>query len=64
VSSERCRGCRDAPLFGFRSLDVGKIIFVAAPNVGAILAGSKCIGDIVATNLLNFLPSNSATEIL
>lgn len=55
----------DLPLGG-RTLDVGKIVFVAAPNAGTTLADSKYMGDFVDsyTNLLNFLPSNGATEIL
>ncbi len=51
---------------GGRTLDVGKIVFVAAPNAGTTLADSKYMGDFVDTytNLLNFLPANGATEIL
>jgi pimeloyl-ACP methyl ester carboxylesterase len=54
----------DLPLGG-RTLDVGKIVFVAAPNAGTTLADSKYMGDFVDsyTNLLSFLPSNGATEI-
>jgi hypothetical protein len=51
---------------GGRALNVGKIVFVAAPNAGTTLADSKYMGDFVDTytNLLNFLPANGATEIL
>jgi pimeloyl-ACP methyl ester carboxylesterase len=55
----------DLPL-GSRTLDIGKVVFVGAPNAGTTLADSQYIGDFVDsyTNLLNFLPSNGATEIL
>jgi hypothetical protein len=55
----------DLPL-GARKLEVGKIVFVAAPNAGTTLADSRYMGDFIDsyTNLLNFLPSNGATEIL
>jgi hypothetical protein len=55
----------ELPLGG-RTLDVGRIVFVASPNAGTILADSRYTGDFVDsyTNLLNFLPANGATEIL
>jgi hypothetical protein len=51
---------------GARTLNVGKIVFVAVPNAGTTLADSQYMGDFIDTytNLLNFLPSNGATEIL
>lgn len=53
-------------LLGARKVEVGKIVFVAAPNSGTTLADSQYMGDFLDsyTNLLNFLPSTGATEIL
>jgi pimeloyl-ACP methyl ester carboxylesterase len=51
---------------GPREVSVRSIIFVAAPNNGTILADAKYMGDFIDsyTNLLNFFPTNGATEIL
>ena len=51
---------------GNRRIDVDKIIFVASPNAGTILADLAHIGDFVDsyTNILNFTPNNLVTEVL
>jgi hypothetical protein len=51
---------------GGRQLRVGRIVFVAAANAGTPLADSKYMGDFIDsyTNLLQFFPTNGATEVL
>ncbi len=51
---------------GSRTLRVGKVVFVGAPNAGTILADGQHMGDFIDTytNLLNFLPDNGVTDIL
>ena len=46
-------------------LSVDRIVFVAVPNAGTILADAKYMSDFLDTytNLLNFLPDNGVTEI-
>lgn len=46
-------------------LSVDRIVFVAVPNAGTILADAKYMGDFLDTytNLLNFLPDNGVTEV-
>ncbi|HBL32107.1 MAG TPA: hypothetical protein DD490_35235 [Acidobacteria bacterium] len=50
---------------GSRSLAVRRLIFVATPNAGTILADGKYMADFLDTytNLLNFLPDNGVTEV-
>jgi pimeloyl-ACP methyl ester carboxylesterase len=50
---------------GSRALTVRRLIFVAAPNAGTILANGEYMGDFLDTytNLLNFLPDNGVTEV-
>ena len=51
---------------GARSLRVGSVVFVAAPNAGTRLADPEHMGDFVDTytNLLNFVPGNPVTDVL
>jgi hypothetical protein len=51
---------------GSRTLRVGKVVFVGAPNAGTILADGQHMGDFIDTytNLLNFLPDAGITDIL
>ncbi len=51
---------------GSRTLRVGKVVFVGAPNAGTILADGQHMGDLIDTytNLLNFLPDAGITDIL
>ena len=51
---------------GARSLRVGSVAFVAAPNAGTALADPEHMGDFVDTytNLLNFIPDNPVTDVL
>ncbi|HYO14678.1 MAG TPA: hypothetical protein VE685_15900 [Thermoanaerobaculia bacterium] len=50
---------------GSRDLNIQKIVFVAVPNAGTILANAKYMSDFLDTytNLLNFLPDNGVTEV-
>lgn len=50
---------------GWPNLSVDRIVFVAVPNAGTILADATYMGDFLDTytNLLNFLPDNGVTEI-
>ncbi len=50
---------------GSRSLAVRRLVFVATPNAGTILADGKYMSDFLDTytNLLNFLPDNGVTEV-
>ena len=52
--------------FGTRTLRVGTVIFVGAPNAGTRLADEACIGEYLdtVTNLLNVVPTNGATDAL
>jgi pimeloyl-ACP methyl ester carboxylesterase len=49
---------------GSRDLAIQKVVFVAVPNAGTILADAKYMSDFLDTytNLLNFLPDNGVTE--
>ena len=49
---------------GSRQLTVRRIVFVAAPNAGTILADADYMSDFLNTytNLLNFLPDNGVSE--
>lgn len=49
-----------------RSVRVGKVVFVGAPNAGTGLADPSHVGDVidVFTNLLNFVPSLGVTDVL
>lgn len=51
---------------GERRLRVGRIVFVAAANAGTPLTDSKYMGDFIDsyTNMLQFFPTNGATEVL
>ena len=51
---------------GSRRLQVGKVVFVAAPNAGTVLADGRYMGDFIDshTNLLNFFPASGVTEVL
>jgi hypothetical protein len=51
---------------GGRQLQVGRIVFVAAANAGTPLTDNKYLGDFIDsyTNLLQFFPTNGATEVL
>jgi hypothetical protein len=51
---------------GARTIGVGKIVFVGAPNSGTLLADAGHVGDLIDTytNLLNFLPESGVMEIL
>jgi hypothetical protein len=51
---------------GSRSLRVDRVILVAVPNAGTILADSKHLGDLLDsyTNLLHFLPDAGITDAL
>ena len=51
---------------GGRKVDVGKIVFVASPNAGTVLAEPSYLGDYIDTytNLSNFVPGNHAVDVL
>jgi hypothetical protein len=51
---------------GTRSLQVHRIVFVAVPNSGTRLTDTRYLGDLVDTytNILNFFPDNTATDVL
>jgi pimeloyl-ACP methyl ester carboxylesterase len=51
---------------GARSVSVRRVVFVASPNAGTILADAKYLGDMVDsyTNLLNFFPDNGVIDVL
>lgn len=50
---------------GSRDLEIQKVVFVAVPNAGTLLADAKYMSDFLDTytNLLNFLPDNGVTEV-
>jgi len=50
---------------GSRALTIRRLVFVAAPNAGTILADADYLGDFLDTytNLLNFLPDNGVSEV-
>jgi pimeloyl-ACP methyl ester carboxylesterase len=50
---------------GSRGLNVRRLVFVAVPNAGTILADADYMGDFLDayTNLLNFLPDNGVSEV-
>jgi pimeloyl-ACP methyl ester carboxylesterase len=51
---------------GTKTIDVGKVVFVASPNAGTALADPDRITDFIDahTNILNFFPFGGVTEIL
>lgn len=51
---------------GSRRLRVGRVVFVAGPNAGTVLADADHLGDLVDryTNLLAFFPDNGVTDVL
>ena len=51
---------------GSRRLDARKVVFVAAPNAGTVLADEGHMGDFVDTftTILNLFPDNGVTETL
>lgn len=51
---------------GSRKIQVNRIVFVAVPNSGTILADTQYMGDFIDsyTNLINFFPDNGVTETL
>jgi hypothetical protein len=51
---------------GSRTLSVGKIVFVASPNAGTVLADTKHMGDFIDsyTNILNLFPFDGVTDVL
>ena len=51
---------------GSRSLRVGRIIFVGAPNAGTILADGSHVGDLIDTytNLANFIPEIGVSDVI
>jgi hypothetical protein len=51
---------------GSRSIRVHRVVFVAVPNAGTRLTDTKYLGDLVDayTNLLNFFPDNTVTDVL
>lgn len=57
---------QDTLQFGTRTIRVGSIIFVGAPNAGTRLADEACIAEYLdtLTNLLNAIPTNGATDAL
>lgn len=48
-----------------RNLAVRKVIFVATPNAGTLLADTRHVGDFIDTytNLLTFFPSTGVTDV-
>jgi hypothetical protein len=50
---------------GSGNLSVRKVIFVATPNAGTLLADTRRVGDFIDTytNLLNLLPSTGVTDV-
>ncbi len=50
---------------GSGNLSVRKVIFVATPNAGTLLADTRHVGDFIDTytNLLNLLPSIGVTDV-
>jgi hypothetical protein len=57
---------RGAELGAGRSPRVRRVVFVATPNAGTVLADARHIESFIDTytNLLNFLPDNGVTEVL
>ncbi len=57
---------QDALTFGARSVRVGRVVFVGAPNAGTRLADEAFIGEYLdtVTNLLNVIPTNGVTDAL
>ena len=65
VSRVLSEGTADLSL-GSREVSVKKVVFLATPNAGTILADADHHGDLVDTytNVLNFFPDNGVTEVL
>ncbi len=57
---------QDALTLGTRSVRVGRVVFVGAPNAGTRLADEAFIGEYLdtVTNLLNAIPTNGVTDAL
>jgi len=57
---------QDVLTLGSRSVSVGRVVFVGAPNAGTRLADEACIGEYLdtVTNLLNVIPTNGVTDAL
>lgn len=53
-------------LLGSREIRINRIVFVAVPNSGTVLADTQYMGDFIDsyTNLINFFPENGLTETL
>jgi hypothetical protein len=53
-------------VMGSRTVRVGRVVFVGAPNAGTILANADHVGDFIDsyTNLLNFVPDSGVSDIL
>jgi hypothetical protein len=51
---------------GGRRVDVDKIVFVASPNAGTVLAEPTYVGDYIDTytNLANFIPGSQVVDVL
>ncbi len=51
---------------GSTTVNIRKLVFVAAPNAGTVLTDAKYLGDLIDTytNLLNFLPDTGVIEVL
>ncbi|HEX5369279.1 MAG TPA: hypothetical protein VFY10_07680, partial [Dehalococcoidia bacterium] len=51
---------------GNRRVNIGKVVFVAAPNAGTVLADPKHVGDFIDsyTNILNFFPDTMVLDTL
>ena len=51
---------------GSRTIRIGTVVFVAAPNAGTALADGKHIGALIDryTTILNLFPDNGVTEVL
>jgi hypothetical protein len=49
-----------------RRLNIRRVVFVAAPNAGTVLADPARLGDLIDTytNILNFFPDNGVTDTL
>ncbi|HEY7636196.1 MAG TPA: caspase family protein [Gemmatimonadales bacterium] len=53
-------------VMGSRTVRIGRVVFVGAPNAGTILADADHVGDFIDsyTNLLNFVPDSGVSDIL
>lgn len=57
---------QDVLAWGGRTVRVGRVVFVGAPNAGTRLADEAFIGEYLdtVTNLLNLVPTNGVTDAL